>query len=270
MLDAAAEKMAGDKVMVRPWSLSLNSWSKDKPKDTCTKGVVFKRSVSDCSSHVIIGSDSMTLDILRRKISRDQGNPGNSAGWLAQEAVESLLKQGELRVFMGEGTVHDVIFTIPDEQGDVKVENVLGLPPLRLIECVYNNWRLTHIDHFSETTNYLENFGFGPSKHISTKIGAEGLDGLKKFCLETREELVKAEKNPLSSIRYFVRMDIGVIKRDGKHHYFVNEVTRLPDVTLYLHARGGADCMVGVVPDILLGMRACLAQKAESPYTLLA
>lgn len=57
-----------------------------------------------------------------------------------------------------------------------------------------------------------------------------------KFCTNVVKKLVNMEKGDYdqpSTMKKLVRVDLGVMKVDGKYHYFVNEVTRALEMNLF-------------------------------------
>ncbi len=59
---------------------------------------------------------------------------------------------------------------------------------------------------------------------------------LLTFCNHIINGLISMEKKVSkkpSTMNHFVRLDIGVIEEDGKYYYFVNEVTRALEMSLF-------------------------------------
>lgn len=81
------------------------------------------------------------------------------------------------------------------------------------------------------------NFNYDYSLRDPSDMCSERLEKLKDFCLQQLRALVSMEEEETqcrSTIRHFVRLDVGIIRNSGgSFEYFVNEVTRMPDMFLF-------------------------------------
>lgn len=54
-------------------------------------------------------------------------------------------------------------------------------------------------------------------------------------------EMEKRESNIPSTMKHIVRVDVGVIREEGRNHYFVNEVTRALEMSLFSRVKKDID-----------------------------
>lgn len=77
---------------------------------------------------------------------------------------------------------------------------------------------------------------FQPDFRNSAGEEQEARKKLTSFCTQVINGLIAIEKktsNRPSTLKHFCRLDIGVINKDGELYYFVNEVTRVVEVSLF-------------------------------------
>ena len=71
---------------------------------------------------------------------------------------------------------------------------------------------------------------------MSSKQEAKNRKELTSFCANVLKKLINMEKEECgrpSTMKQLVRVDVGVMKVDGKYHYFVNEITRAFEMYLF-------------------------------------
>jgi hypothetical protein len=166
--------------------------------------------------------------------------------WFIQPYLPSLIYLGEVRAFIVNGIIINVITTTPDLQSDfLQVAQAVQLRPLCNIrynylssllstqDCLANIIisRLAEEDILSGDRTWLTAPEISPLEIDSDNC-------FEKYALEMLGKLVAADEFRIkrrSQLRIFCRLDVGVFKSQGteKFQYMVNEITPCHTTALF-------------------------------------
>jgi hypothetical protein len=197
---------------------------------SATEGVL-KRSFSDKSSHVYDLSDAAEKAKINSDI--DIGN----AGLILQDYISTLKTHGELRVAISYGCVIWRVWTKRDKDGRIEFVDVSHPKKILNVPTTYTFFLIWVWVIWQPLRRELRENAFD-NDHVQTSFEiASNLKDIDDFALRTLKELIKLETEELSyepSLSAFARLDIGFMPdHHGKAKFFVNEVERLPAVTLW-------------------------------------
>jgi hypothetical protein len=197
-----------------------------------TPNGVLKRSFSDQSIHVYDLSDPKQ----RAGITPDIEKP--KAGLLWQEFIPTLISFGELRVAVSYGRVIWRVWTNEYSDGHYEFIDVTHVGKILDVPMRYEFLlSLAFSDRTFIVRSDLSKDAFN-NKYVQTSFELErNRRDIDDFAIKTAEALIKKEEslaNYIHSLSSFARLDIGIMEGpDGKAKFFVNEVERLPAVTLW-------------------------------------
>ncbi|KAF8870295.1 hypothetical protein BD779DRAFT_1479055 [Infundibulicybe gibba] len=179
-------------------------------EDVGKLGVVLKRSFSETSNHVVIPQNFQGKweDLAEKESDSAElyERIGLSAAWYGQRYNTWVEEYGEVRVFLAGGSI---------------VEKLLTL---------------------SDLTKHHRQDSWVNNEYQMYRDGLEGITELDHFVMWTVERLLKIEERGnegierMSGLRVFCRMDISVFQQSGEWWYYVNEIDRTHNASLF--ARG--------------------------------
>ncbi|KAG6373961.1 hypothetical protein JVT61DRAFT_6126 [Boletus reticuloceps] len=203
----------------------------DIPNAIIRQGTVLKRSHSDCSHHVILPQE-------RRKRTTDNLKGLSPVGecWLQQEYIATLKDVGEWRTFLVNGTVVHTVHTYRLSSAEAwQGRHVTSFWSLDELRWVNSRERLSAPPGTESITPYA--FSEADRGNHAARLKAK--EEFESFAVTTWKSLVNVEKGvvvgtPCTAI--FCRLDIGVMMRDAKISYFVNEIERSLTTSLWMSA----------------------------------
>jgi hypothetical protein len=213
---------------------------------------VLKRTHSDCGSHVLKpGNPLRNWDYLRRETIL-------GSVWLSQEYIPHLHRLGEWRVLIIGGEIIHTVHTIYDEDEETwSWETARTFYSLRELEYIKFPSRLPQtsflyafisrqLEQSQGLINVLSICNPTEGNHaIRTEANLEFVD----FVHRTYKSLYELEARRLFAkpiIGIMCRLDIGIIVIDGRVNYFVNEVERSHNTSLWSKTPDGSGSMSAI------------------------
>ena len=90
---------------------------------------------------------------------------------------------------------------------------------------------------------------FAPEFRGSATDQKRNKEELAKFCSKVVKKLAQKETKESgkpSTLKHVVRVDIGIMKKNGRNHYFVNEITRAVEMSLFSSMKRDIDFIKGI------------------------